>query len=240
MITSVAIPGLQIVGESGAGKTVIACAIAHRFAQRGASVAVLKPIDTGCVHRREGLVSEDAELLAHFASSRHPLDLICPQRYYEDLIPSLAAKRSRRPVDLEGINRSIRLMSSDSDLMIVESVSSPMTPIDDKYTSLELSAMLKLPVIVAANPTASSISLTLLAIRALRSTGLRVAGVVIDRYPADTPDATQEAAPREIERHGKTPLLAIVPDEPMVNATVLPAGIVSAINQVDWSTIIKK
>jgi dethiobiotin synthetase len=100
--------------------------------------------------------------------------------------------------------------------------------------------MLKLPVIVAANPTASSISLTLLAIRALRSTGLRVAGVVIDRYPADTPDATQEAAPREIERHGKTPLLAIVPDEPMVNATVLPAGIVSAINQVDWSTIIKK
>src|SRR5438067_9584887 len=82
------IPGLFITStDTGVGKTVIAGAIANWFYRRGKNVAVLKPVATGCVRRREGLVSEDAEFLAVCSSTPHPLDLICPQRYLEPLAP---------------------------------------------------------------------------------------------------------------------------------------------------------
>src|SRR5689334_4232430 len=85
------IPALIVVGtDASVGKTVIAAAIARWFRTRGARVGVVKPIDTKCVRRREGLVSEDAEFLATAADAPHPLDLICPQRYaHPDLPPAL-------------------------------------------------------------------------------------------------------------------------------------------------------
>src|SRR5439155_13948892 len=101
-------------------KTIVAGAIADWFRRRGRRVAVLKPVATGCVHRREGLVSEDAEFLAACAEARHPLDLICPQRYVEPLAPAVAAEREGRPLDWEAVQRSIDLMAADSDVLIVE------------------------------------------------------------------------------------------------------------------------
>src|SRR5579864_984896 len=100
MLQPIRIPGLFVTGtDTGVGKTVVAGAIAQWFARRGAAVAVCKPMATGCVRRREGLVSEDAEFLASAADSRHPLDLICPQRYAEPLAPAVAAERAGQPVD---------------------------------------------------------------------------------------------------------------------------------------------
>ena len=82
MIRRCPIPGLFVTGtDTGVGKTVVAGGIADWFRRQGTRVAVLKPIATGCEWRREGLVSADAEFLAHCADSPHPLDLISPQRY---------------------------------------------------------------------------------------------------------------------------------------------------------------
>src|SRR5512132_1791063 len=129
------IPGLFVTGtDTGVGKTLVAGAIANWFHGRGARVAVLKPAATGCVRRREGLVSEDAEFLAHCADARHPLDLICPQRYAEPLAPAVAAERAGQPVDWSAIQRSIDLMSRDSEVMIVEGVGGLMVPIDERHT----------------------------------------------------------------------------------------------------------
>src|SRR5215204_839396 len=92
-LRAVPIPGLFVTGtDTGVGKTVVAGAIADWFRRRHRRVAVLKPVATGCVRRREGLVSEDAEFLAVCADARHPLDLICPQRYVEPLAPAVAAE----------------------------------------------------------------------------------------------------------------------------------------------------
>src|SRR4051794_28559419 len=68
MLSRPTIPGLLVTGtDTGIGKTVVAGAIAAWFGGQGSRVGVLKPIASGCVRRREGLVSEDAELLAHCA-----------------------------------------------------------------------------------------------------------------------------------------------------------------------------
>lgn len=238
MLQPLPIPGLFVTGtDTGVGKTIIAGAIADWFRRRGSRVAVLKPVATGCEHRREGLVSEDAEFLAVCAATPHPLDLICPVRYAEPLAPSVAAQRAHQPVDWAAIARSIRIMSADSDVMIVEGAGGVMVPIDEKLRMIDLPRMLAIPAIVVARASLGTINHTVLTVKALHNAGVRVAGVVINRYPADDPGIAEETSPDEIEKWTGAPILTLVPDEP-VPPGVLPPGIISAIDRVNWQSML--
>jgi dethiobiotin synthetase len=237
MLPPVPIPGLFVTGtDTEVGKTVVAGAIADWFRRRGARVAVLKPAATGCVRRREGLVSEDAEFLAACADARFPLDLICPQRYVEPLAPAVAAERAKQPLDWEAIARSIRLMAAEADVMIVEGVGGVMVPMDDRHSVLDMAGWLKLPAVVVARPNLGTINHTLLTVNALRSAGVAVAGVVVNRYRGDGATVAEETSPRVIERRGKVPVLALVPDAAIVGAA-LPADVVAAVEPVDWQRL---
>ena len=242
MISYSTIPGLFITAtDTCVGKTVIAGAIArHLHRRNGLRVAVCKPVATGCVRRREGLVSEDAEFLAHCADAPHPLDLICPQRYVEPLAPAVAADRAGTPIDWPTVDNAIRLMSRDSDVLVVEGVGGVLVPLDDKHTVLDLAASLRLPAIVVARPSLGTINHTLLTLQTLRSRKVKIAGVVINRYPPDTPGAAEETNPRVIERWGKAPILAIVPEATLPDdpgADPIPPAVAAPIGAVDWERL---
>jgi dethiobiotin synthetase len=235
MLKKVEIPGFLVVGtDTGVGKTLVAGAIAFWFRRHGHRVAVCKPVATGCVHRREGLVSEDAEFLAHCADTHHALNVVCPQRYAEPLAPAVAAERAREPLEWGAIDAAIEKMAGDAEVMIVEGVGGVMVPMDSKNTFLDVAAWLKLPAIVVARPGLGTINHTLLTCMALRSRKVRVAGVVINRYPPETPPMAEETNPRAIEKWGKVPVLCLVPEVAGPMAPALPADVIAAINSVDW------
>jgi dethiobiotin synthetase len=234
MLEQLPIPGLFITGtDTEVGKTMIAGAIADWYRRQGRRVGVCKPAATGCVRRREGLVSEDAEFLAHCADAPFPLDIICPQRFVEPLAPAVAAQRAGLTLDWETIQRSLSIMSQSSDVIIVEGVGGVMVPMDQKYTVLDMAVWLNLPTIIVARPGLGTINHTLLTVATLRDAGVQVAGVVINRYPADTPPLAEETNPRAIEQWGKVPVLCLVPDEPGGQLALSP-GIRAAIDQVYW------
>ena len=234
-----AIPGLFITGtDTGVGKTLIAAAIARTLFLQGNIVAVLKPVATGCERRREGLVSADAELLAVASDTRHPLDLICPNRYLEPIAPSIAARRANQPVDWSAVQRSIDLMTAHSNALIVEGVGGLMSPLDDTHTVLHLIQALRLPTVIVARPTLGTINHTLLTIDTLRRGGAAIAGVILNRYPTDLVGVAEETAAAEIERFGKVPVLALVPDEPAPPPEI-PPGVMSAIGFVDWLSLLR-
>ena len=236
MLRAIPIPAILVTGtDTGIGKTLVAGAIGRWFRMRGFRVSVLKPCATGCVHRREGLVSEDAEFLAHCADARFPLDVICPQRYAEPLAPAVAAERAGRPLDWEAINRSISIMSADSEVMIVEGVGGIRVPMDPRHTFIDVAAWLGAPAVVVARSTLGTINHTLLTLDCLRAARVPVAGVVINRYPSDNASVAEESNPRSIERWGKIPVLCLVPDE-RIEGLSLPPGIVAAIDTVDWES----
>lgn len=239
MIRPLPIPGLFVTAtDTGVGKTLVAAAIARWFYARGRAVTVLKPAASGCVHRREGLVSEDAELLAAASETHHPLDLICPNRYAEPLAPGVAAKRAKQPMDWEAVQRSIDLMTPGADVMIVEGAGGVLVPFDDKTLVRDVIQQMKVPAVVVARPGLGTINHTLLTVESLRSVGIKVAGVVINRYPADLTGAAEETSHREIERIGRVPVLCLVPDD-KINPPHLPASVMSAIGQVDWETLLR-
>ncbi len=238
MVHSLSIPGLLVTGtDTGIGKTLIAGAIADWFRRQGKRVAVCKPAGSGCVRRREGLVSADAEFLAHCADASHPLDVICPVRYAEPLAPAIAAERAKEPLDWTAIDRSIAAMSKDADVMVVEGVGGLMVPMDANHTFLDVAAWLKLPAVVVARPNLGTINHTLLTVDALRDVGVKVAGVVINRYPAQTADIAAETNPRAIEKWGKVPVLCVVPDVAAGVHERLHADVVAAVGTVDWTQL---
>ena len=241
MLKPCPIPGLLVTGtDTGIGKTLIAGAIAAHLRRRGRRVGVIKPAASGCVRRREGLVSEDAEFLAHCADTPHPLDVIAPQRFLEPLAPAVAAQRLKVSLDWDAVQRSMNLIVRDSDVLIVEGVGGIMVPMDETHTMLDLAAWLKLPAVIVARPNLGTINHTLLTARALHSAGVKLAGVVVNRYPTDTPGLAEETNPRAIEKWGTLPVLCIVPEVKDPIGLRLPEDVAAAVGAVDWESLAKK
>ena len=240
MLARVTLPSLLVLpADLGAGKTLVAGAVTDWFRRRGLRVAVSVPVQTGAPRRREGLVSDEAEFLAGCADSPHPLDLICPQRFAEDSIPAFAAKRAGQPVDWDAIDRSIRIMSRDADAMIVQAPGPLMTPVDEKGTVLDVVTALGAPVVLVSRPGLQEVHRVTLSVNALRGAGATVAGVVINRYPAQSSSVEQEASLREIERWAKVPVLCVVPEEKGTVGPSLSDNITGAVDLVDWRAIAK-
>ncbi len=237
--TRSAIPGLFVTGtDTGVGKTVITGAIAAWFSRRGMRVGVSKPIATGCVKRREGWISEDAEFLAAAGDVAFPLDVICPQRFIEPLAPALAAEREGRTIDWGAVQRALAIQSAAADVLLVEGVGGVMVPLDRENTVLDLARALGLPAVVVARAGLGTINHTLLTIAALRAGGVSVAGVVINGYPAEAPSIAEETNPRAIEKWGKAPVLCIVPRAGAPLRPQLTPDIHAAIETVDWSMLL--
>jgi dethiobiotin synthetase len=105
---------------------------------------------------------------------------------------------------------------------------------DAQHTVLDLAHWLGLPAVIVARPGLGTINHTLLTVAAMRAAGVRVAGVVVNQYPSETPGIAEETNPRAIERWGKVPVLCLTPAMPRPPEPDLPEDFMSAIESVDW------
>jgi len=242
--------GVFVTGtDTGVGKTVIAGAIARSLNNAGVRTEVFKPAASGCRRDRGQLVSEDAEFLAACADSARTLDEIAPLRYAAALAPNAAARRAGQTVEVEAIFEAYRRLEGACDAVVVEGVGGLMCPISDDLWVVHLAAMMALPVVIVARPGLGTINHTLLTIHAARSAGLRVAGVIVNRYQADprqsdtrTPDdeIAMITNPAQIAGRGETGILALAPEdsETSVQNATLGADVSFAVDQVDWKRTI--
>lgn len=245
-------PGLFITAtDTGVGKTVITCAIAAALRRENLRwrIGVSKPLATGCRRDREGLVSEDAEALAHFADCRQPLSIINPVRYALGVAPAVAAEDSGEPVDHGAIARALAVLDGSSDALLVEGVGGVMVPIDGahpKTTVLDLIVALGYPVVVVCRAGLGTLNHTALTVRALRQAGCEVAGLVINGYVADASQSASRDADvsmatnrRWLEKMNGASILATVPACPPQSVAaqnaVIPPAILEAVGMTYWS-----
>ena len=217
---SVAEPdGVFVTGtDTEVGKTVIAGAIALLLRRAGRRVGVFKPVATGCRHDPRGdLVSADAEFLAHCADSPADLPTINPVRYADALAPSVAARRAKRPVDFEAIDRAYRRIRQDRDVVVVEGIGGLMVPLDERTFVTDLAKRLRLPLVVVARAGLGTINHTLLTLDAARRAGLDIAGVFLNHYRPSEATLAEETNPDEIARCGNVDLPTVVPHDPAVH-----------------------
>jgi dethiobiotin synthetase len=98
---------------------------------------------------------------------------------------------------------------------------------------------LGLAAIVVARPGLGTINHTLLTVAALRQSGVRIAGVVINRYPAERATLAEETNPRVIEQWTGLSVLCIIPESTPVQRQ-MPGDIAHALDLVDWQRVARR
>jgi len=216
--------GFFITGtDTGVGKTVVAAALAIVLRESGRDVGVFKPVASGCVRRREGLVSEDAEFLAKAAEAPETLEEISPIRFEAPLAPTVAAARAGVETDLEPMWEAWRRLRDAHEILLVEGIGGILCPVTRAMSVADLAKEFRLPLLVVARSTLGTINHTALTIEAARARGLAVAGVVINRYNHESPDLAEMTSPDEIWRVTGVRVLGLVPED---RATDFRAGVV--------------
>ncbi len=216
--------GFFITGtDTGVGKTVVAAALAIVLRESGRDVGVFKPVASGCVRRREGLVSEDAEFLAKAAEAPETLEEISPVRFEEPLAPTVAAARAGVETDLEPMWEAWRRLRDAHEILLVEGIGGILCPVTRAMSVADLAKEFRLPLLVVARSTLGTINHTALAIEAARARGLAVAGVVVNRYNHESPDLAEMTSPDEIQRVTGARVLGLGPE---ARATDFRAGVV--------------
>ena len=89
-----------LAGPTGCGKTTVACALARALRTRGARLAVLKPIETGCELSGGERIALDARALAEAAGDARSVDQVCPYRFALPAAPNVAASAESADIQL--------------------------------------------------------------------------------------------------------------------------------------------
>lgn len=178
--------GLFLTGtDTGAGKTLVSCAILSALSKRGLRVAAFKPVETGC--RDEGgiLVGEDCERLAAAASCGQRAADVTVQLFREPAAPMVAAQAEGRSIDPSKLLQRFAEIAATADFVLVESAGGLMVPVCDHYTTRDLARELGLPALCVVASRLGCINHALLTLEVLRSSGIPTAGFVLNEIATD-------------------------------------------------------
>lgn len=183
--------GFFITGtDTNVGKTVLSSLLC--VALKG---VYWKPIQTGA--------SEGTDRATVTASAGLGPDDVFDEAYIFDdpVSPHLTAQRAGCEISLEKISLPA---SRNGSPLIVEGAGGVMVPINAQQFMIDLMRHLALPAVLAARSTLGTINHTLLSLRCLEGSGIRVTGVVL--IGPENPENRQA-----IERYGKAQVIGQIP-----------------------------
>lgn len=192
---------------TGIGKTVVTAAVAALARAAGRTVAVLKPAQTGVGPDEPGDLAEVRRLVGADDLAVREL-----ARWAEPLAPATAARRAGTPpVRPAAVAAAARDLAATADLVLVEGAGGLLVRFDDDGGTLADAAVaLGAPVLVVAAAGLGTLNAAALTAEALRTRGLRCAGVVVGSRPAD-PDLAARCNVVDLPAVTGAPLLGSLP-----------------------------
>ncbi len=197
---------LVVTGTStDVGKTVATAAVAALARERGATVAVVKPAQTGVEPGEPGDLAEVARLAPGIRQVEYA-------RYPDPLSPEAAARRSGlAPLRLETVALDIAALAQRYELVLVEGAGGLLVRFaDDGWTLADLARALDAPTLVVASAGLGTLNHTALTLEVLAHRGVRLAGVVVGAWPS-VPDLAARTNVADLERVSGRPLCGALP-----------------------------
>jgi dethiobiotin synthetase len=193
--------GCFITGtDTGVGKTLVVAALALCLKQRGLSVGVMKPIETG--YGGEGAAGSDAARLYAAAGMTDPVEAMSPYRFPDPLAPLDAARRAGTTIRVDKIMAAFRALAARHAVMLVEGAGGVRVPISENTDMRDLIARLGLPVVVVGRTTIGSINHVLLTSEALVRRRIVIAGIILNQ--------TKDTAPATVDGMQQSSTLALL------------------------------
>ncbi len=199
------------------GKTWCSAALIHALQQNN-SVAVMKPIASGCEKIADGLRNADALLLQATCKLTLPYDWINPYRFEPPIAPHLAAQQINTQIKLDKIIQIHQQLQNQADIIIIEGVGGWRVPIDDKHSLVDLVNALQAQVILVVGLRLGCINHALLTAEAIQRDGCQLKGWIANCLDEDYEVATtlETLQPRIY-----APLLGVMPFQNRLNVALL-------------------
>lgn len=195
--------------DSNVGKTFITAGLAATMQSLGYSTCVYKPIQTGAVEKSGFAQAPD---LVYVKTIDPYIKTHCTYFLKEKCSPLISAEYENMFIDKHFIKKDYELVSKEMDCMITEGTGGIMTPLAPNFVVSDLIKSLDLPVVLVVNPEVSTINQTLLTINSASSKGLKVRGVIINKFPEMCSSIDTKTAPRLIEEYSDAKVLGVIKD----------------------------
>jgi dethiobiotin synthetase len=253
--------GLFITGtDTDIGKTALSALLLAELRRRKINAAPMKPMQTGCVRKLEtgtlkpemGNLKRNDELhvshlsvpdldyslsMAQMTVPAEDYQNMSPYRFEPACSPHLAAEMAGTEIEISEMVIAARKLASDYDFVMAEGAGGIVVPLNRRETMLDLMQALRFPILLAARPGLGTINHTLLSLRALRSDGLDIAGIVFVTSNAGEASLIEEDNAATIEQFGKVPVLGTIPycaqlADPHPNYADLPIPVVAETEKI--------
>lgn len=206
--------------DTGVGKTAVSSILVRCLIKKGLKVGGMKPLETGCLkiidkNGNEFLNPYDGIFLKEMACMDEPIDLVTPFRFELPLAPMVASELEKRPITVEKIFDTYRLLEEKYDFMVVEGVGGLLVPITRKekkiYLVSDLIKDLNLPVLIVSRPTLGTINHTLLTVDYLIRQGIKVKGILINYNKPPENTIAEKTNPDVLKEMMTVPVIATIP-----------------------------
>jgi dethiobiotin synthetase len=195
--------------DTGAGKTLVSCGFIRALRATGQRVAGMKPVAAGCEQTSDGLVSDDASLLAAASGLGAPIDLVNPYRFLPAIAPHVAAAEAGQRIELRRIEAACHALGRLADSVVVEGVGGLRVPLNEEEDVADLARLLRLPVVLVVGMRLGCLNHALLTAEAIDRCELPFCGWVANHVDAAMamPDKNVDALRSRL----RVPLLGRVP-----------------------------
>lgn len=147
--------------DTGAGKTLLTALLLTHLQRRRSLTWAMKPFCSG--------PRSDVDLLYKLQEGRLSKSLINPFYFKEAVAPLVSARRHNRQISLQEVVERIRVLESQSDLLLVEGSGGLLVPLGEGYTVADIIKALDCSVVVAARNELGVINHVLLTIHSLKT-----------------------------------------------------------------------
>jgi dethiobiotin synthetase len=203
--------GIFITGtDTGVGKTFVAAGLIKAFRESGFNVCPMKPVETGCRMKRGKCVPGDTLKLVKASGVHEASDVINPYRFKQPLAPSVAAELENVTLKKRKILKAFNYLFSKYDVTIIEGAGGIMVPVYKNYFFLDLIKDMNVPLLIVSRPGLGTINHTLLTIKAAKSRGINILGVIINYATKISKGLPEKTNPEIIEKLGRVAVLGII------------------------------
>lgn len=195
---------IMITGtDTGVGKTVTTAALAAALRQRGRSVAVYKPCQSGAADGD----SDTDEIIRLAGDVRAEAGVVLQ----EPLAPVAAAAIDKAPLPRVASHAGrVRELAASHDHVLVEGAGGLLVELDSEGCTLaDLGSLLAAAFVLVARPDLGTLNHTALTLEALHTRDLAVLGVVVGSWPGNP--GVVHYTNRQVLGSLSVPLLGVLP-----------------------------
>lgn len=164
--------------DTGVGKTRIAIALLAALAERGFSVAGMKPVASGCRATAAGLRNDDALALLAASTVRVKYADVNPYAFAPAIAPHIAAEEAGETIVLSVLEHAYARLAMVAEYVVIEGAGGWLTPLGPGTTLADFASEIDARVVLVVGLRLGCLNHAMLTARAIRLAGVDLAGWV--------------------------------------------------------------